>query len=253
MPDRLTLVKGPPAARRSHLDGFVAALRPARAEARRRYGRALAQRNALLGRIRAGAAGRGLARRLGRGAGRGRGGADGRARRRGRGARAALRRRRRRARPRRRPSSLRAAQRGRRRPRSFAAELAERRESDLARGFTSHGPHLDEVAISLAGRALGATRRRASSGSALLALLFAERDALLRSAAEPPLMLLDDVTSRARPRAPRAALRAARGGRRADADHRDRELAPPGDLRAPGARGPRRRGDPRRRRRDEAA
>ena len=55
MPDRLALVKGPPAARRSHLDGFVAALRPARAEARRRYARALAQRNALLGRIRAGA------------------------------------------------------------------------------------------------------------------------------------------------------------------------------------------------------
>ena len=57
MPDRLALVKGPPAARRSHLDGFVAALHPARAEARRRYARALAQRNALLGRIRAGARG----------------------------------------------------------------------------------------------------------------------------------------------------------------------------------------------------
>ncbi len=57
MPDRLALVKGPPAARRSHLDGFVAALRPARAEARRRYARALAQRNALVGRIRAGSAG----------------------------------------------------------------------------------------------------------------------------------------------------------------------------------------------------
>ena len=56
MPDRLTLVKGPPAARRSHLDGFVAALRPARAEARRRYARALAQRNALVSRIRARAA-----------------------------------------------------------------------------------------------------------------------------------------------------------------------------------------------------
>ncbi len=56
MPDRLTLVKGPPAARRSHLDGFVSALRPARAEARRRYARALAQRNALVSRIRAGSA-----------------------------------------------------------------------------------------------------------------------------------------------------------------------------------------------------
>ena len=53
----LALVKGPPAGRRAHLDGFCAALWPARGEIRRRYSRALAQRNALLGRIRAGAAG----------------------------------------------------------------------------------------------------------------------------------------------------------------------------------------------------
>ena len=58
MPDRLSLIKGPPANRRTHLDGFCAALWPARAEVRRRYSRSLAQRNALLGRIRAGAAGR---------------------------------------------------------------------------------------------------------------------------------------------------------------------------------------------------
>ena len=56
MPDRLALIKGPPANRRNHLDGFWTALWPARAETRRRYSRALAQRNALLGRIRAGAA-----------------------------------------------------------------------------------------------------------------------------------------------------------------------------------------------------
>jgi DNA replication and repair protein RecF len=55
-PDRLELVKGPPAVRRSHLDQLIAALWPARADARRRYGRALAQRNALLSRIRARAA-----------------------------------------------------------------------------------------------------------------------------------------------------------------------------------------------------
>ncbi len=56
LPDRLALVKGPPAVRRAHLDRLCAALWPARAEARRRYGRALAQRNALLGRVRSGAA-----------------------------------------------------------------------------------------------------------------------------------------------------------------------------------------------------
>ena len=54
-PDRLSLVKGPPAERRAHLDRFVAARWPSRAELRKRYGQALAQRNALLSRL-AGAA-----------------------------------------------------------------------------------------------------------------------------------------------------------------------------------------------------
>ena len=50
-PDRLTLVKGPPGERRAHLDGFVAARWPSRSELRRRYGQALAQRNALIVRV----------------------------------------------------------------------------------------------------------------------------------------------------------------------------------------------------------
>src|ERR1700730_5305305 len=54
MPDRLELVKGPPALRRAHLDQFLAAVWPARAQVRREYSRVLAQRNALLSRIRSG-------------------------------------------------------------------------------------------------------------------------------------------------------------------------------------------------------
>src|SRR2546421_1505080 len=54
LPDRLELVKGAPATRRAHLDQFVAALWPARSATRRAYARALAQRNALIARIRAG-------------------------------------------------------------------------------------------------------------------------------------------------------------------------------------------------------
>ena len=61
LPERLELLKGPPALRRAHLDQVVAALWPARAATRREYSRVLAQRNALLARIRAG-------RSLGRGA-----------------------------------------------------------------------------------------------------------------------------------------------------------------------------------------
>src|SRR3954452_21795720 len=57
LPERLELVKGAPAARRGHLDQLVAALWPARAATRAAYSRALAQRNALLSRVRAGAAG----------------------------------------------------------------------------------------------------------------------------------------------------------------------------------------------------
>src|SRR3954463_7130895 len=53
-PDRLTLVKGPPAEGRAHPDGFIAARWPARGELRKRYGQAVAQRNALLSRLQAG-------------------------------------------------------------------------------------------------------------------------------------------------------------------------------------------------------
>src|ERR687886_965133 len=56
LPDRLDLVKGAPARRRAHLDRVVAALWPARAPTRGAYSKALAQRNALIARVRARAA-----------------------------------------------------------------------------------------------------------------------------------------------------------------------------------------------------
>jgi DNA replication and repair protein RecF len=194
-PDRLTLIKGPPGERRRHIDSFLGAVWPARAELRRRYGRALAQRNALLARIRAGAASEdalaawdaelaGEAAEL--------------------------------VEARREAIDLLApsfAELGSAlglpgdatlgyRPRTglagvdeIAEQLRQRRGGDLDRGYSTHGPHLDEVEIALDGRAL---RRYGSQGeqrSALLALLFAERAALLEVRRTPPLMLLDDVTS----------------------------------------------------------
>src|SRR5579863_792108 len=54
LPDRLELIKGVPALRRAHLDQFVTALWPARAATRRAYAQALAQRNALIVRLRGG-------------------------------------------------------------------------------------------------------------------------------------------------------------------------------------------------------
>ena len=195
MPDRLALVKGPPTARRTHLDGFCVALWPGRAEQRRRYSRALAQRNALLGRIRAGI---GAAASLDAWDAELSGAAvELIATRREASARLES------------PFAEAAAALGLEgratlsyRPRSqaadpaeLAAELAERRDGDLARGYTGWGPHLDELALELGGRAL---RRYGSQGQqrvALLALLFAERQALLDDGRPAPLMLLDDVAS----------------------------------------------------------
>jgi DNA replication and repair protein RecF len=195
LPERLELVKGAPAARRAHLDQLVAALWPGRAETRGAYSRALAQRNALVGRIRAGGAGAEaldawdaelarhgirlmadrteavdglrslfaeLAARLGL------------------------------------PGSAEL----RYRPRSqatdaegLAAELGERRAADLERGFTAHGPHRDELQLLLDGVSLRAYGSQGQQRAALLALLFAERTLLAERRARPPLMLLDDVMS----------------------------------------------------------
>jgi len=195
LPDRLELVKGPPGLRRSHLDAVVTGLWPSRAGTRRLYSQALAQRNALLLRVRGGAAGHdalhawdlelarhGVALRDDR-------------------ARAvdllvarfaAL-----------------AAELGlagdaelRYRPRSrapdaaaLAAELAERLPADLDRGFTTHGPHRDDLVLLRDGRDLRAYGSQGEQRLALLALLLAEREALAQERGRPPLILLDDVMS----------------------------------------------------------
>jgi len=86
-------------------------------------------------------------------------------------------------------------------PRSKAAdadglrrELAERRGADLERGFTTHGPHRDDMALLLGGRPLRTLGSQGQQRVGLLALLFAERD-VLGARGRPPLMLLDDVMS----------------------------------------------------------
>jgi len=195
MPDRLALIKGPPAARRAHLDRLVPAIWPARADLRARFGRALAQRNALLARVRAGAASsasldawdRELANEGVRLIAARREAVESLAEPfRAAGQRLGL------------PGEAELAYR----PRSeaadadeLAAELRERRGADLERGYTTHGPQYDEIRIALAGRTL---RRYGSQGQqrvALLALLFAERELLLERRGTAPLMLLDDVMS----------------------------------------------------------
>ncbi len=195
LPDRLELIKGTPSVRRAHLDQFVAAMWPARAVTRRAYAQSLAQRNALIARLRAGAGSRAslvswdrqlaqhgvalmadraaavqviserfaaIAQALG---------LDGE------------------------PELA-------YRPRSratgaeeLAAELQARTESDLQRGFTGHGPHRDELATQRAGHELRAFGSQGEQRLALLALLLAEREAIGERRSSPPVMLLDDVMS----------------------------------------------------------
>lgn len=194
-PDRLELLKGPPTLRRAHLDRLVAALWPPRAATRRDYSRALAQRNALIAGIRASRASRAtlpawdleLARHA-------------LALREDRSTLVEMLAE---------PFAIRAVQLGlsgeprlEYRPRSkaaseaeFVAELQQRLSSDLERGFSTHGPHRDELAILRDGRELRSYGSQGEQRLALLALLLTERAVLASERDHTPLMLLDDVMS----------------------------------------------------------
>jgi DNA replication and repair protein RecF len=192
-PDRLTLVKGPPAERRAHLDGFVAARWPARGELRKLYGQAVAQRNALLSRLSAGYGSPDDLRIWDVGM-----------------AKAAA------------PliearaeavdelagpfataaaelgleeAALQYAPRAEGSEEEIRAGLEERRDQDIRMGRSSWGPHLDEMKLSAAGRSLRKYGSQGQQRTSLLALLFAERQALLEARRVTPLLLLDDVMS----------------------------------------------------------
>jgi DNA replication and repair protein RecF len=195
VPDRVGLLKGPPAPRRAHLDRLVAALWPTRAATRHAYARALAQRNALLSGVRAGHASRATLPTWDREL-----------------ARHAIDLREDRARAvvllcehfatradelgvsgevalQYRPRS------GATDPDEFVRELQERLSSDLARGFSTHGPHRDELVFTRAGRDLRSYGSQGELRLVLLALLLAERSVLATHRGHTPLLLLDDVMS----------------------------------------------------------
>lgn len=212
LPDRLDLIKGPPALRRGHLDQFVAALWPSRASTRRAYAQVLAQRNALIAQVRAGRgsraslstwdqqlAGYGIALMADRTS-----------------AVESLVE----------PFTRLAGELGleddvllRYAPRSKAAtteqlvsELAERLDGDLERGFTGHGPHRDDLQASHRGRELRSYGSQGQQRVALLALLLAEREVIASRRQAPPLMLLDDVMSELDGERREALIQLLRGG-----------------------------------------
>lgn len=195
LPDRLDLVKGPPALRRGHIDQVVAALWPSRVSTRRAYGRALAQRNALLARIRTGRTGRDALRAWdaelaehGVSLMHDRAGAVSELA--ARFAELAV------------DLGLDGDAQLAYRPRSrapdadaLAAELAERGDADIERGFTGHGPHRDDLLLTRGSRELRVYGSQGQQRLGLLALLLCEREAIARARGFAPLMLLDDVMS----------------------------------------------------------
>jgi DNA replication and repair protein RecF len=227
-PDRLSLIKGPPSERRAHLDGFAAARWPARTELRKRYGQALAQRNALLSRL-AGGFGdpsqldvwdAGLAAAAAPlvaardeaiaelsapfAAAAAELGLEG--------------------------ATLEYAPRAAGGVAEIRAGLEQRREQDIRLGRSSWGPHLDELKVDAEGRSL---RRYGSQGqqrASLLALLFAEREALLTARRVIPLLLLDDVMSELDPGRRERLVRRLDDGGQALITAADEESLPPPAL-----------------------
>jgi DNA replication and repair protein RecF len=187
-PDRLGVVKGPPAARRAYFDRILGRFAPARASLPTEYGAAVAQRNAALRRAAVGASSRDAVE----------------------------------------PWSERVASLGAELVAArletlallespFAARadefglgdvslrydgepptpegLATLLERDLERGATSLGPHLDDVVIAAGGRDLRSFGSQGEQRLALLALLLAEAETIADRTGVPPLLLLDDVLS----------------------------------------------------------
>ena len=187
-PDRLGVVKGAPAARRAYFDRALGRLTPARAQLPADYGAAVAQRNASLRRLLAGASSRDAIA----------------------------------------PWTQQVAELGAQLVAArcevlallgapFAehadafglpaadlrydgqpptVELLESRlDRDLERGITGVGPHLDDVLVAAAGRDLRSFGSQGEQRLAVLALLLAEADLIAERRGFPPLLLLDDVLS----------------------------------------------------------
>jgi DNA replication and repair protein RecF len=187
-PERLAVVKGGPIVRRAYLDRMLGRIFPSRAEISANYGRAVAQRNAALRRVRARETGLDsvepwtaqvaalgteldearseLAALLAPGFTRIAGSlglAD-----------AAL------------------AYDG---PGLTIEELEERLPRDLERAVTGAGPHLRDASITAGSRELRGFGSQGEQRTAVLALVLAEAELLADRRNEPPLLLLDDVFS----------------------------------------------------------
>jgi DNA replication and repair protein RecF len=187
-PDRLALVKGPPAVRRAYLDRSLSRILPSRAAVPLEYLSVIGQRNAALRRIAAGVATRDSAdpwttqavahgealvgarheavALLNRGF-----------------ARHAE------------ELGLAAAEIVYEGQAPTRDQLEARFDRDLERGTTGLGPHLDDLPLMAGGRELRQFGSQGEQRVAVLSLLLAEADVLSERRGAVPLILLDDVLS----------------------------------------------------------
>jgi DNA replication and repair protein RecF len=187
-PDRLAVVKGGPAVRRSYLDRTLGRLFPGRSQLPIEYATAVGQRNAALRRVAAGASSKDalmpwtetvaalgetlvearkgtvelLSPAFGVCAGR---------------------------------LGLTEATLAYEGDPPTIAELESRLDRDLERGVTGAGPHLHDVRLEAGGRELRSYGSQGEQRVAVLALVLAEAETLAERTAAPPLVLLDDVLS----------------------------------------------------------
>jgi len=199
-PEDMLLVVGPPGLRRSALDALAAQHRPAYARDLAIYGRALAQRNALLRAIREEQAGREalppwdaalvdagaavVTARLGLLAELASSLASAHAEiAPGEGALAVT------------YESNAAALPGEGPRDALARRLLETAEKEAWHGSTLVGPHRDDLAFRLDGREMASFASRGQQRTAILAWKLAELDLLTAVDGRPPLLLLDDVFS----------------------------------------------------------
>jgi DNA replication and repair protein RecF len=77
----------------------------------------------------------------------------------------------------------------------LAAALLGQRRREAAAGASLVGPHRDDLAVSISGQAAAAFASRAQARTAALALRLAEARLLEDATGDPPVVLLDDITS----------------------------------------------------------
>lgn len=78
---------------------------------------------------------------------------------------------------------------------AFLEALERAQRSDMKTGFTSVGPHRDDLDIKIDGMSAKMYGSQGQQRSAVLAMKLAEAELLFEATGEAPLILLDDVMS----------------------------------------------------------